>query len=189
MELTMRTVARLAGTSIGQTSLVVGRLVDLGLVTRRDVGRASLIGLERRNEAARAILALANLRERVVSRLRAEATKIKPPPASLIVFGSFARGEARAGSDLDVLVVQAHERYWNDDDWIDALGRWQDAARVIAGNPVNLIELDMEELPKAAPEGSLWRAIADEGIVLAGASLHERDGYLVLEGPARRQSA
>jgi len=187
--LTMRAVARLAGTSVGQTSLVVGRLVELGLVTRRDIGPASLVRLDRRNEAARAFVALGELREHVLSRLRAEATEIKPPPATLVVFGSFARGEAHAGSDLDVLVVQAHEVYWNDDDWIEALGRWQDVARQIAGNPVNLIELDVEELPKAAPEGSVWRALANEGIVLTGASLLERDGYLVLEHPARRKSA
>src|SRR6266852_3157204 len=58
MELTMRAVARLAGTSVGQTSLVVGRLVELGLVTRRDIGPASLVRLDRRNEAARAFVAL-----------------------------------------------------------------------------------------------------------------------------------
>src|SRR6266568_8575254 len=104
-ELTMRALAQLAGTSIGQTSLVVGRLVLLGLVTRRDVGTASLVRLDRRNEATRTVLALAQLHQRVVRRLRTEAAKIKPPPVSLVVFGSFARGQAHAASDLDVLAV------------------------------------------------------------------------------------
>jgi predicted nucleotidyltransferase len=189
VELTMRTVAQLAETSVGQTSLVVGRLVELGLVARRDVGTASLIRLERRNEAARAVLAIADLRQHVIRRLRAEAAKIKPRPASLVVFGSFARGEARAASDLDVLAVQAHEVHWNNDEWIGALGHWQETAHQIAGNPVNLIELDLEELPKAAPEGSVWRAIANESLVLTGVSLVEREGCLVLEHRARRQSA
>src|ERR1700704_2504599 len=110
----MRAVAKLAGTSIGQTSLVVGRLVQLGLVTRRDFGTASLVRLDRRNEAARAVLALAELHQPVVRRLRTEAAKISPAPKSLVVFGSFARGEAQADSDLDVLAVQEHQVHWND---------------------------------------------------------------------------
>ncbi|MHB1913167.1 MAG: MarR family transcriptional regulator, partial [Acidimicrobiales bacterium] len=40
-ELTMRTVAELAGVSVQQASVVLGRLVALGLVHRRDAGSAA----------------------------------------------------------------------------------------------------------------------------------------------------
>src|SRR5664280_2454877 len=55
-ELTMRAVAELAGVSANQATVVLNRLVHLGLVERRDVGSAGLVRLIRDNEAARAVL-------------------------------------------------------------------------------------------------------------------------------------
>lgn len=61
--------------------------------------------LIRDNEAARAVLTLADLQRGVSARLAGEARKIRPTPTCLVVFGSFARGEAHENSDIDVLVV------------------------------------------------------------------------------------
>ncbi|MBV8297334.1 MAG: hypothetical protein JO085_10885, partial [Acidimicrobiia bacterium] len=93
-ELTMRGVAQLAGASVQQASVVVARLVELGLAVRRDVGTAALVRLDRQNEAARCVLGLASLHEQVLERLRAAAHSIAPAPASLTVFGSFVSREA-----------------------------------------------------------------------------------------------
>ena len=91
VELTMRAVAELADVSPNQATVVLNRLVRLGLVERRDVGAAALVRLVRDNEAARAVLLLADLRNGVLTRLAAEAKKIRPAPACPAVFGSFAR--------------------------------------------------------------------------------------------------
>lgn len=180
-ELTMRTVAELAGVSVQQTSVVLAHLVGLGIVTRREAGSAALVRLESNNEAARAVLAIAGLRESVLGRLQVEARKIIPAPASLMVFGSFARGEAHSESDLDVVAVRPAGVGPDHDEWTDALGRWQDIARRIVGNPVNLLELAFGDLghPKVR-RGSVWDSIATEGVVLAGARLEVRGGHLVL---------
>src|SRR5580700_10793337 len=77
-ELTMRTVAELAGVSVQQTSVVLAGLVELGVVNRRDVGVAALVRLERNNAASATITALAGLRDSVIERLRVEARKITP---------------------------------------------------------------------------------------------------------------
>jgi predicted nucleotidyltransferase len=168
-ELTMRSVAELAGVSANQATVVLNRLVRLGLVERRDVGAAALVRLVGENEAARAVLLLADLRNGVLTRLAAEAKKIRPAPVCLVVFGSFARGEAHENSDIDVLVVAPPGAQVDDGRWTAALGRWTDRAARIAGNPVNLIEFPVEELPKLIRRGrEPWATIVHEGVVLAG---------------------
>ncbi len=169
VELTMRTVAELADVSPNQATVVLNRLVRLGLVERRDVGAAALVRLVRDNEAARAVLVLADLRNGVLTRLAAEAKKIRPAPACLVVFGSFARGEAYENSDIDVLAISPPEVQAEDGRWTAALGQWTDKAARIAGNPVNLIEFTVEEFPKLVRRArEPWPTIVREGMVLVG---------------------
>jgi hypothetical protein len=171
-ELTMRTVARLAGASLNQAVYVLNRLVSLGLVQRREVGPAALVTLVRDNEAARALLALAGLHEAVLGRLRVEAMRIDPAPASLVVFGSFATGDALQDSDIDVLAVPPAGLAGDDPGWVDALGRWQDRARLIAGNPVNLVQASVGELPALlGRSGSVWEGASRHGVLIAGTAL------------------
>jgi predicted nucleotidyltransferase len=173
-ELTMRTVARLAGVSVNRAAAVLNHLVALGLVERREAGAAALVRLARDNEAAKAILVLEGVRESVLARLRSEAQAIHPAPASLVVFGSFARDEAGLQSDLDVLVVPPPEVTDDDPGWLDAIGHWTDRAARIAGNPVNLLVARADELPKLLRRRrTVWEEIARDGIVLAGLGVHE----------------
>ena len=168
-ELTMRSVAELAGVSANQATVVLNRLVRLGLVERRDVGAAALVRLVRENEAAQSVLSLVDLRKGVLVRLAGEARKIRPAPACLVVFGSFTRGEAHENSDIDVLAVPPSEAQVDDGRWTAALGTWTDRAARIAGNPVNLLEATMDELPKLVRrEREPWRTIVEEGVVLVG---------------------
>ncbi len=169
-ELTMRAVAGLAGVSANQATVVLNRLVHLGLVGRRDVGSAALVRLIRDNEAARAVLTLADLQRGVMARLAREAKKIRPAPTCLVVFGSFVRGDAHENSDIDVLAVPPPEAKDDDCQWTAALGQWTDQAARIAGNPVNLLQVTIEELPKLVRgDREPWRTIAEEGVVLIGA--------------------
>lgn len=176
-ELTMRSVAELAGVSANRATVVLNRLVRLGLVERREVGAAALVRLIRENEAARAVLELVDLRQGVLDRLKGEAKKIRPAPTCLAVFGSFARGEAHEGSDVDILVVPPPAAQAEPDQWTAALGQWSDRAARIAGNPVNLVEVTAVELPRLVRrERAPWRTMLAEAVVLIGAlpsELHE----------------
>ncbi len=168
-ELTMRSVAELAGVSANQATVVLNRLVRLGIVERREVGASALVRLVRENEAARSVLSLVDLRQGVLARLAGEARKIRPAPACLVVFGSFSRGNAHENSDIDVLAVPPSGAQVDDGRWTAALGQWSDRAARIAGNPVNLLEATMDELPKLVRrERELWRTIVEEGVVLVG---------------------
>ena len=169
-ELTMRSVAELAGVSANQATVVLNRLVRLGLVERRNVGAAALVRLVRENEAARSVLSLVDLRQGVLARFEREARKIRPAPTCLAVFGSFARGEAHENSDVDVLAVPPTAAHSDGGHWTAALGQWSDRAARIAGNPVNLLEATVEELPRLVRrEQAPWRTIVEEGVVLIGA--------------------
>jgi hypothetical protein len=173
-ELTMRTVAHLGGVSPNRAASVLGRLVSLGLVERREAGSAALVRLQGENEAARAVHALVNLRQSVLDRLQAEARIIEPAPASLVVFGSFATGLARAESDLDVLAVLPLGLPADDPRWIDSLGRWSDLAAHISGNAVSLTQAAAEEMPTLLRRrGSVWEGASQQGVVLVGRALGE----------------
>lgn len=162
-ELTMRTVASLSGVSSNRASAVLNHLVSLGVVQRREVGTSALVRLVRENEAARLVLECSGLRSLVLRRFQSEARKIKPAPMCLVAFGSFAMGEAREGSDIDVLAVTrgAGENAQQ----VESLGHWSEVASSISGNPVNLIRITEVELPKLIKRGSFWRSLS-KGVVL-----------------------
>lgn len=162
-------MARLAGVSPAQASRVLPRLVALGVVERRDVPPSSLYRLVRENLMAQAIVDLVNVADRAIERLRVLSDGIRPAPASLVLFGSFARGEADVESDIDVLVVRRAEVDEDDERWSDALATWLADARRAVGNPVHHLEIASTEVAaKLRRRKPLWREIARDGIVLVG---------------------
>ena len=166
-ELNLGTLARLAGVSQAQASRVLPRLVALGVVERRDVPPSSPFRLVRENLMAQAIVDLTDVRDRAIERLRVLADGIRPVPANLVVFGSFARGEADVESDVDVLVVRRIDVDEDDERWGDALSNWLVDARRVVGNSVNHIEIAEPALPRLC-RGRLGREIVRDAIVLLG---------------------
>jgi predicted nucleotidyltransferase len=87
----------------------------------------------------------------------------------VIVFGSFARGEADADSDLDLVMVRPADI--DDHDWAWAgsiVSLNQDLSRAL-GNPVNILEVGANDLERRLKSRSeLWKSIRAEGIVLYG---------------------
>jgi predicted nucleotidyltransferase len=178
MGLTMRTVADIAGVSFNRASHVLNELVGLGLVERREVGTAAIVTLVRDNAAAQAVVALAGLRDAVIERMRLDARTIDPAPASLVIFGSFARGEARERSDIDVLAVRGPGVRIDNDNWTDTLHGWADRATRLAGNPVNLLDESCEDMPRLLSRpGSVWDDAVRDGVLLAGVPLTGLKGY------------
>ena len=171
-ELNLGTVARLAGVSPAQASRVLPRLVELGVVERRDVPPASLYRLVRENLMAQAVVDLVDVRERTIDRLRVLAGAIRPAPASLVLFGSLARGEAEAESDIDVLAVRRADVDEDDERWNESLGEWLIEAGRVTGNSVNHLEVSSAELPaKMRSRRPLWRDVLRDGVLLCGSPL------------------
>lgn len=170
--LTLRRLASLAGVSPAQASRVMPRLVELGIVDRSEVPPASQFVLVRGNVAARAILALVGAHPEALKQIGEAAVAISPAPISVIVFGSFARREADAASDIDIVVVRGDDVDADDDGWSDSLEAWRRHVRLLAGNDVELIDAAASEVSrKLRGRSELWRQIKQDGIVMFGAGI------------------
>lgn len=173
-ELSVRAIARLAGVSPAQASRVLPELVDLGLVERREVPPSSQFRLVRTNVASRLLIELSQSRHSALGQIGGAAAALAPPPLSVIVFGSFARGEADADSDLDVVVVRPDQVADDDDEWSASIEGWRQEARAIAGNPVEIVEVDRAEAArKLHSDSTLWLDVVRDGVVIHGLDVTE----------------
>ncbi len=171
-ELTLTTLADLSGVSLAHAARIVPRLVELGVVERREVPPAVLVRLVPDNLAARLLLALADLRHALLDELRKSAHKIEPSPANVTLFGSFARGDDDAASDIDVVVVRPSAVSEDDAAWSESIARWEAHGRRVSGNAVNRIEVRDDEVPRLMrSRRPLWQTIRREGITLQGQPL------------------
>lgn len=170
--LNLRTIALLAGTSPAQASRVLPELVRSGLVERREAPPSALFRLVDDNVGSRVVRALSRSRETVLAELGSQAETLEPRPASVIVFGSFARGEAEADSDLDVLFVQPKGVNGDDYRWAAAVEGWRQFARRLTGNRVEVVEANENSVGRfLRSHKTLWADIVRDGVVVYGKSL------------------
>lgn len=176
-ELNLRTVARLAGVSPAQASRVLPDLVRLGLVDRREAPPSALFSLVEGNIASRAVRALSRSRDAVLEEMGAVAGTLDPVPVSVIVFGSFARGEADESSDLDVVFVRPPDVGEEDDRWAGAVEGWGTAIRRLTGNPVRVLEVDHSDISRRLRSTKpLWVDVVRDGIAVYGAPIEDLRG-------------
>lgn len=172
--LNLRTLARLAGVSPAQASRILPRLVDLGMVERFEVPPSSQFLLARSNVAAQAIVELARSRETATDRMGLAAESMTIAPESVILFGSFARGEAVAESDVDAVVVRPDEVGEEDETWSAAVDAWRRAAASITGNSVEIVEVRLSEAAsKLRGRGEFWGAVRRDGLCIHGLSIEQ----------------
>ena len=178
--LNLRTVARLAGVSIAQASRVLSDLVELGVVERTDVPPSALFTLVREHIAAKPILDLLEARERLLEEMGRLAASLAVPPVSIIVFGSFARGEADRASDIDAVVVRPADRGDDDESWSSSIEQWRRAVRRASGNRVEVMEVGVSDArSRLRGRQPLWRDIRRDGLVVHGSSLAEIEAATV----------
>ena len=178
-ELPISTLASVAGVGRTRASGLISELSGLGLVDRREIGRTTMVRLARDNAAGSLLDRLGHLQSVVTEQLRLMAAEVDPAPLALVVFGSFARGEANADSDIDVLAVRPDDA--TSDRWVDALATFATKARRLTGNPVQILDYDLAELrrranPRAKTGTAFWEALRRDGVILAGASVDELVG-------------
>ncbi len=171
-ELNLRTIAQLSGVSQAQASRVLPGLVELGIVERREVPPSSLFRLVPEHIAARSILDLAASAERVLDEIGRTARALPVPPVSVVVFGSLARHEAVADSDIDLVVVRPDRIDEDDEAWSNSIAQWRTGVRRLTGNAVEVLEVSTDEAAsRLAGRSQLWNEIRREGRIVHGASL------------------
>lgn len=142
------------------------RLVTQGVVTRRAAGRAYLYGFNRDHLAAEPVVALARSRERLLERLAEATGSWVQQPVFGAVFGSAARADHRADSDLDILLVApvgVDLEQWGDD--VAALSR---SATSWTGNDARVITFGHDEVVDADAPGRVLLDAAEEGLPFVG---------------------
>lgn len=173
-ELNLRTIAQLSGVSKAQASRVLPRLVEFGMVERREVPPSSLFRLVPEHVASRTILDLARSPDSVLRHIGEMARDLPGPPLSVIVFGSLARREAGIDDDIDVVVVRPMNLDEDDEMWITSVEQWRAAVRRLTGNPVEVLEVDADQAAsRLADPNQLWADIRRDGRVVHGMSLDE----------------
>ncbi|MGH8998262.1 MAG: helix-turn-helix domain-containing protein [Acidimicrobiia bacterium] len=176
-QLNLRTIARLADVSPAQASRVLPELVMLGLVERREAPPSALFALVGDHVAARAVRALSRSRDTVLEELGRLSRAVDPRPLSVVVFGSFARGEADAASDLDMVLVRPAGVGEDDEQWVSSTAMWCAAARRLAGNHVEVLEIGESEVARRLRRPtSLWAHIIRDGATVYGSPLEELRG-------------
>jgi len=171
-ELNLRAVARLSGVSLAHASRVMPVLVELGVVERREAPPSALFRFVPENVASRAITALARTRQAVLEEMGSTAAHLEPPPANVVVFGSLARGEADAESDIDVLVLRPTGLDEDDPAWRRSLDGWREHISRLAGNRVELLEISEQSVPALLRSRKpLWADIQRDAVVVFGPPL------------------
>lgn len=172
--LNLRTLARLSGVSIAQASRVLPGLVELGLVERHEVPPSSQFRLVRTHVAARAVLELAAAPATVLLAIGRAAAALEIRPDSVIVFGSFARGEAGRESDLDAVFVRPDVIDEDDAGWAASVEQWRSTVRTLTGNPVEVLEVSTSEA-RSRLDGNrrVWQDIRRDGRVVHGLTLEQ----------------
>jgi len=101
----LRQIARLAGTGLGSVQRELARMTDAGLLIREREGNQTYY---RANPACPVINELRDLMRKTAGAadiIRVALTTLASPIRVAAIYGSFATGTERAGSDVDVLVI------------------------------------------------------------------------------------
>lgn len=170
--MTGRHVARMVrhGSDRG-VRLALNRLAQQGLVDVAEARPALLYSLNREHIAAPVAEALVALRDELVRRLRETVAGWSLRPRHVSLFGSAARGDGDASSDVDLFVVRRDDVDGEDATWraqLDALAervrRWTgnhagiaevaeaDVRRLLAEHPPVIDELRRDAVRIAGPD-------------------------------------
>ena len=171
---TGRELARLSGRSVTGVQHVLDRLVDEGLVHRLEAGSSYLYSLNRDHLLAPAVEVMAGVRWELVQRLRDLIGGWSSRSFHSSLFGSAARGEGNAASDIDVLVVRPKSTDADDPQWRRQLDDLAERLWAWTGNPAGIVELSEGDIPKLRKKRPpVIEEIAEDGIDLAGISIRE----------------
>jgi Nucleotidyltransferase domain. len=171
-----RQIARLVEHgSLGGVQKALARLVEQGIVLADAHPAATLFTFNRDHLAARPVIELAQLASTMVERLKGFIQSWEVQPQHAYLFGSAARQDGDASSDVDILLVHPET-------WVQQVNAWTEQVedlgakiRLWTGNAAGILDISTVELDRMQINGE---AIVDswqrEGIFLAGVDLAKR---------------
>ena len=169
-----RRVAELTAPRFGQTQVnqVLRKLTASGIVLLESRPPSNLYRLNHDHVAAEGIEALARMWTTLVTRIRTELDGWSIPPEAAWLFGSAARGEATAHSDIDILLVVADGELETEgiaEVWERQTEALAEHIKVWSGNVCEMLEMTRSELADAVErDDRLIHDLRGQAISLAG---------------------
>lgn len=138
-----REVARLtpSGSEAG-VRRALHRLVEQGVVFAEERGGAVLYQLNREHLAFPAIAILVGLRRELLDRLGGLFASWAVPPLNASLFGSAARRDGDAHSDIDVLLVRPNGLAEDAEPWASQVDDLRERVRRWTGNHCQIYQVD-----------------------------------------------
>lgn len=145
--LTGRGVAGLVGdrASVAGVNVALRSLVASGLVLGEEHPPSILYRLNRRHLAAHSIEELADLRGQLLEAVREHLASWSIAPWGAWLFGSMARGEGSADSDIDIVLVRPDHVAADDSRWLSQIDFFVDDVKAWTGNPCRVVEYSATE--------------------------------------------
>ena len=148
----------------------LGRLVEQGIVRATEMGRNRVHELNRDHVAAPIAEALAGLRLALWKKFRGTLGAWNPKPVFGCVFGSAARGDGDASSDIDLLLVVVGQLTARQAaKWDRQVAQLHDLVPAWTGNPLQVVEMSVSEwADHRRRRTALFTEIDRDGIQVAG---------------------
>jgi DNA-binding transcriptional ArsR family regulator len=166
-----RRVAELAAKTQEGVRKSLQRLVEAGIVEQQEAGSAILYRLNRHHLAAPAVEQLTDLRRALLRRLAGTFEAWAPPPLHASMFGSAARGDGDASSDIDLFVVRPDSVEEDDRIWREQIEQLPIDVHEWTGNHANVVEIPeaaLEDLRRRRPP--IVASLEADAVTLAGPS-------------------
>jgi hypothetical protein len=147
----------------------VERLARQGIVDVAVAGPSKLYSLNRDHLAAAHIIAIANVREDFLDRLRRRLADWQLPPVYVALFGSAVTEEMRDDSDIDLFVVRPDSVAADAGVWAEQLRELAHVGSRWTGNDLRILELsDAETKLGVVRNDQVLVDIRDHGIRIIG---------------------
>lgn len=168
--LTGREVHQLA--EVGSESgvrLALNRLVTHGLVVSTQAGKATLYQANRDHIAWPGIDSLAKIRQHLTGKISATIGRWDIPPVTAALFGSAARGDGNADSDIDLLLISPPES--EDPRWDHQVDELREQVTRWTGNNCQVYEItEVEYDQQVATDEPIAKEWRRDAILLFGST-------------------
>ncbi len=165
-QLALKLVDRLGKSRVFEVLQV---LVEQGLVIRETLSSSHLYSINQKHLSYQLLKSLIRPTDSLIALISKRLSRFSPKPEAVVLFGSVAKGTAKPGSDIDLLLIRPNRIKEDDDAWQDQLFRLTLAVQSATGNELNYLDYSQAEVQSLARSGArLISEINRHGIVLLG---------------------
>lgn len=167
-----RQIAKLADRgSLRGIQLVLSRLVEQGIVVADVHPAITQYVLNREHLAAGAVIELADLHSKLRERLTLLCGAWKVAPRHVSLYGSAARRDGDASSDIDVLLVSQGDED-SSDVWKEQADELAASIRAWTGNDPGILDLSLATLERLRRNREpLWESVERDNVLIFGEPL------------------